>query len=164
MDFRFGMTPNLDPAEEEHVEWLSPELDTSQQRWPQGPMRWIKQDDGNWEIMAVGSVDGKERREIVATFHPDKLPETAKQRMVLKREQTAATLERERSATQMKREDEAITPVASTSESEKTDFSLPPQEVTSVLPSIQQEATEKALPVPALAEEVALSNSPIRVS
>ena len=36
-----------------------------------GPMRWIPAEDGTLKAMAVGSVNGKERREFVATLFPD---------------------------------------------------------------------------------------------
>ena len=40
-------------------------------------MRWIPGKDGTLEALAVGSIDGRERREVVATMHPDGKPEFA---------------------------------------------------------------------------------------
>ena len=40
-------------------------------------MRWIPGKNGTLEALAVGSINGKERREIVATMHPDGKPEFA---------------------------------------------------------------------------------------
>jgi len=65
------MRPMLDPAGEQHIVWASPDPIPSNQKWPLGPVQWIPQKDGTILAMAVGSVDGKERREVVATFHPD---------------------------------------------------------------------------------------------
>lgn len=71
LDWEFGMRPVLDPAEEQHIVWASPDPISSNQKWPLGPVKWIPQKDGTLLAMAVGSVDGKERREVIATFHPD---------------------------------------------------------------------------------------------
>jgi len=71
LEYEFGMRPVLDPAEEQHIVWTSPDPIPSNQKWPTGPVKWIPQKDGTLLAMAVGSVDGKERREVIATFHPD---------------------------------------------------------------------------------------------
>lgn len=65
------MRPILDPAEEQHIVWASPDPIPSNQKWPVGPVKWVPQNDGTLVAMAVGSVDGKARREMVATFYPD---------------------------------------------------------------------------------------------
>ena len=65
------MPPVLDPAEEQHIVWTSPDPVPSNQKWPKGPVKWIPQKDGTMLAMAVGSVNGKERREVVATLYPD---------------------------------------------------------------------------------------------
>ena len=62
------MPPILDPAEEQHITWAFPD---AQQRWPLGPLRWIPGKDGTLVALAVGSKGGKDRREVVATLHPD---------------------------------------------------------------------------------------------
>lgn len=65
------MRPVLDPAEDQHIVWESPEQLPSNQKWPLGPLRWVHQADGTSVAVAVGSMDGRERREKVATFYPD---------------------------------------------------------------------------------------------
>ena len=65
------MRPILDPAEEQHIVWASPDPIPSNQKWPLGPVKWIPQKDCTLLAMAVGSVDGVKRREVVATFYPD---------------------------------------------------------------------------------------------
>jgi hypothetical protein len=71
LDYAFGMPPILDPAEEQHVVWANSADVSSRDKWPQGPMKWIPGENGTMTVIAVGSVDGKERREKVATFYPD---------------------------------------------------------------------------------------------
>ncbi|MCJ1473634.1 hypothetical protein MMC13_002285 [Lambiella insularis] len=85
LDYVFGMPPILDPAEEQHITWSSPEPIPSNQKWPKGPMKWVLGKDGTLVAIAVGSMNGKERREVVATLHPDGKP-------VLAQIGTAATL------------------------------------------------------------------------
>ena len=65
------MPPVLDPAEEQHIVWTSPDPIPSNQKWPKGPVEWITQKDGTMLAMAVGSINGKERREVIATLYPD---------------------------------------------------------------------------------------------
>ncbi|MCJ1382047.1 hypothetical protein MMC17_005159 [Xylographa soralifera] len=72
LNYEFGMPPLLDPAEEAHITWAA-----ANHKWPEGPLRWIPGKDGTLEALAVGSIDGKERREVVATMHPDGKPEFA---------------------------------------------------------------------------------------
>ncbi|MCJ1394477.1 hypothetical protein MMC18_007355 [Xylographa bjoerkii] len=72
LNYEFGMPPILDPAEEAHITWAA-----ANHKWPEGPMCWIPGKDGTLEALAVGSIDGKERREVVATMHPDGKPEFA---------------------------------------------------------------------------------------
>ncbi|MCJ1437223.1 hypothetical protein MMC27_006609 [Xylographa pallens] len=72
LNYEFGMPPLLDPAEEAHITWAA-----ANHKWPEGPMSWIPGKDGTLEALAVGSINGKERREVVATLHPDGKPEFA---------------------------------------------------------------------------------------
>ncbi|MCJ1401819.1 hypothetical protein MMC11_005036 [Xylographa trunciseda] len=72
LNYEYGMPPLLDPAEEAHITWAA-----ANHKWPEGPMRWIPGKDGTLEALAVGSIDGQERREVVATMHPDGKPEFA---------------------------------------------------------------------------------------
>ena len=69
LDWAIGQPPALDPAEETHITWAN--ADSVQKGWPLGPMKWVPAENGTLVGMAVGSVDGKERREIVATLHPE---------------------------------------------------------------------------------------------
>ena len=68
LEWSVGQPPALDPAEENHITWAA--ADSAQKGWPLGPMKWVPAENGTLVGMAVGSVDGKERREIVATLHP----------------------------------------------------------------------------------------------
>ena len=72
LNFSYGQPPVLDPAEEKHITWASAHAEAvpSQRAWPLGPIKWVPGEDGTMIAMAVGSVGGKERREIVATLHP----------------------------------------------------------------------------------------------
>jgi len=83
LPWEFGMRPILDPAEEQHIVWTSPDPIPSNRKWPVGPVKWITQKDGTMQAMAVGSVQGKERREIVATLHPDGIPGNEKEEATL---------------------------------------------------------------------------------
>ena len=65
------MAPILDPAEEEHITWATPHPIPSQQAWPLGPMKWVPGKNGTLVALAVGSSGGVERRDIVATLHPN---------------------------------------------------------------------------------------------
>lgn len=71
LDFIFGLPPVLDPAEEKHVVWESTEQVRPAGKWPAGPLRWTTGENGTMVITAVGSIDGKLRREKVATFYPE---------------------------------------------------------------------------------------------
>ena len=70
LDFTFGSAPLLDPAEKQHITWASPQLENSPRAWPKGPIKWVPGEEGTLIAMAVGSVGGKQRREIIATLHP----------------------------------------------------------------------------------------------
>ena len=71
LPYEFGMAPILDPAEEQHITWATPHAIPSQQAWPLGPIKWVPGQNGTLVAMAVGSSAGVERREIVATLHPN---------------------------------------------------------------------------------------------
>ena len=64
------MPPILDPAEEAHITWAGSKVHSNGE-WPQGPMKWEPGEDGTLVAIAVGSVKGKERREVVATLNPN---------------------------------------------------------------------------------------------
>jgi hypothetical protein len=55
-----GMVPNLDHSIQQSLTWLGePNL-------PPGPIKWVKDGNGDSKVIAVGSIDGKARREEVA--------------------------------------------------------------------------------------------------
>jgi hypothetical protein len=67
LDFEFGGMPVLDPAYDEHITWENGYKD-----FPLGPLYW--HDRGDYiELEAVGSVDGKERREMVCKMRKPSL-------------------------------------------------------------------------------------------
>lgn len=59
LDYEFGGMPVLDPAYKEHIEWEGTYTD-----FPAGPLYWHDRGD-HIELEAVGSVNGKERSEMV---------------------------------------------------------------------------------------------------
>jgi hypothetical protein len=63
--------PILDPHEKQRIQWVDSNNGLDDSNWPKGPVRWVPKDDGTWSLMAVGSENGKERRQVIATFHPD---------------------------------------------------------------------------------------------
>ena len=68
--YEYGMPPILDPAEEAHISWAGSNTAHADGKWPMGPMKWVPGEKGTLLAMAVGSIDGKERREVVATLTP----------------------------------------------------------------------------------------------
>lgn len=66
LDFRCGMMPVLDPAVKNVLDLASPELE---QLFLTAPVKWIDDVDGDMTAVGVGSVDGQERREKIATLH-----------------------------------------------------------------------------------------------
>lgn len=64
MEYEFGMPPDLDPEIRELVKWE----DEERKGLPVGPTRWVRREDGQREVVSVGSKDGKERREKVFTL------------------------------------------------------------------------------------------------
>lgn len=70
LDWEFGMTPVLDPNARQAVG----ELEKGGQRWVEGPVVWEFQPGQEPKAIAVGSVAGKDRREVVATMHAEEIP------------------------------------------------------------------------------------------
>jgi hypothetical protein len=70
LPFEFGGRPILDGKIDDTLTWT----DAANAAWPQGPTKWARRGDGTWDLTAVGSVGGKERRQVVASFKPDPLP------------------------------------------------------------------------------------------
>ena len=66
LDFVCGQMPVLDPAVKNVLELASPGLESL---FLTAPVKWVDDVDGDMTAVGVGSVDGKERRETVATLH-----------------------------------------------------------------------------------------------
>ena len=62
------MLPLLDENETSHLVWKDQSNKTPQEKWPIGPVRWKEREDGDLDMVAMGSVNGKERRDIIATL------------------------------------------------------------------------------------------------
>ena len=62
-DYEHGMQPKLDPAVSEVLKWLPPNASL-----PVGPLKWIDQGKRERVVVAVGSNEGRERREKVASL------------------------------------------------------------------------------------------------
>jgi hypothetical protein len=58
-----GMTPKLDKGILEHLEWT-----LSGDRLPEGPIKWVGEQDKNRVVLATGSVGGEKRRKVLATL------------------------------------------------------------------------------------------------
>lgn len=56
-DFEFGMPPSLDPGITSVINWLNDNTEL-----PIGPMRWTHIDDDKKTAVAVGRVEGQERK------------------------------------------------------------------------------------------------------
>ncbi|KAI9815750.1 MAG: hypothetical protein M1827_002146 [Pycnora praestabilis] len=65
LDFKFGDLPNIEPAVQNILDWSTPE-----HTFPLGPVKWIHDEKDDRTAVAVGSMDGKERRMLVASLHP----------------------------------------------------------------------------------------------
>lgn len=65
LPYEFGMGPIFDHTLNQQLEWTVPGIDT----FPQGPMMWVNGEGQDQVAVAVGSLNGKQRREPVATLH-----------------------------------------------------------------------------------------------
>ena len=66
LDFECGNMPVLDSAVKNVLDLASPD---QERLFLTAPVKWIDDVDGDMTAVGVGSVDGKERREKVATLH-----------------------------------------------------------------------------------------------
>ena len=66
LDFECGKMPVLDAAVKDVLDLASPDLE---RMFLTAPVKWIDDVDGDMTAVGVGSIDGKERREKVATLH-----------------------------------------------------------------------------------------------
>lgn len=74
LPFEFGGGPILDPYIVERLDFTQ----SDQKELPRGPLRWeapsASKDNREWRLRAVGSVDGKKRRDVIATLRLDPIP------------------------------------------------------------------------------------------
>lgn len=63
LDWTWGDAPKLDVEESEHLK-----LNQGVEGWPKGPLRWVHKANDEWELLAVGSTSGKERREAIGSL------------------------------------------------------------------------------------------------
>ena len=66
LQFECGMMPVLDHAVKNVLDLTSPEIESL---FLTAPVKWVDDVDSDMTAVGVGSVDGKERREKVATLH-----------------------------------------------------------------------------------------------
>ncbi len=66
LDFECGKMPMLDAAVKDVLDLVSLDLE---QLFLTAPVKWIDDVDGDMTAVGVGSIDGKERRQTVATLH-----------------------------------------------------------------------------------------------
>ncbi len=66
LEFECGMMPVLDPSVKNVLDLASPDLE---RLFLTAPVKWVDDVDGDMTAVGVGSVDGQERREKVATLH-----------------------------------------------------------------------------------------------
>ncbi|KAI9839082.1 MAG: hypothetical protein M1837_002259 [Sclerophora amabilis] len=68
LDYKFGMMPVLDSSAEESLGWSSgtAKAQEKQTTIPTGPLIWTEDEASQKILVAVGSVDGKERRDRIA--------------------------------------------------------------------------------------------------
>jgi hypothetical protein len=64
LEFEHGDLPRLDAATREALEWVV----ESEARLPPGPLKWGITPEGRRAVIAVGTVDGKERRVHIASL------------------------------------------------------------------------------------------------
>jgi hypothetical protein len=67
LDFEFGMLPDLDLQIKDEVDWENRDGAYMAEDLPQGPMRWIRHEDGRRTAIAVGTMKGEQRKAAVMT-------------------------------------------------------------------------------------------------
>lgn len=73
-DYHHGMQPNLDPEVSKVLKWLPPNASL-----PVGPLKWIEQGKGKRFVVAVGSNEGEERGDKIASLHRSRKGATSTQ-------------------------------------------------------------------------------------
>lgn len=67
LDWKFGDTPNLEPALADKMTWNEDIRHNSGHRtFPIGPIRWSYNENGDMEATAIGSENGKPRNRVIA--------------------------------------------------------------------------------------------------
>lgn len=66
--FQFGMPPVVDDEIKEMVNWPNDGDGNALQELPLGPLRWVRKSDTSKEAIAVGKVEGAQRRSTVMTL------------------------------------------------------------------------------------------------
>ena len=67
LEFEHGMQPKLDPELSNALKWLPPNASL-----PMGPVKWLDQGKRNRVIVAVGSSEGREKGEKIASLRRDR--------------------------------------------------------------------------------------------
>lgn len=69
LDWSWGDLPYIEPALNNALTWKNPARGShGNHGFPAGPVRWIATADGSMEAIAVGSMRGQRRREVIATL------------------------------------------------------------------------------------------------
>ncbi|KAJ6479964.1 putative phosphatidylinositol transporter [Mycena vitilis] len=66
LEWEYGMPPSVDGEIVRAVQGLVAD------KWERGPLRWVAEPGGGGKIVARGTVNGKERNEVVGTLNSDK--------------------------------------------------------------------------------------------
>lgn len=65
LEWEYGMPPSLDEAAKNALHGYK------EGQWIRGPVRWVKEENGDTKIVARGTINGKERNEVIAVFRDD---------------------------------------------------------------------------------------------
>lgn len=69
LDWRWGYQPAIDPAIRESIQWVNPTKgEDGGEVFPAGPVRWETAQNGDMHAVALGTINGKQRREIIGTI------------------------------------------------------------------------------------------------
>jgi hypothetical protein len=71
LDFECGMPPVLDAAVRNVLTLSSPDQQSAEALFLTAPVRWVDGPDGDLIALGVGSMNGKPRREVIATLHSE---------------------------------------------------------------------------------------------
>ncbi|PNS21983.1 hypothetical protein CAC42_581 [Sphaceloma murrayae] len=69
LEFEFGDLPNIDPKITANMNWITPHTERNRRTFPTGPIQWkMSPTTGAMTAVAVGTVDGKQRHDEVASI------------------------------------------------------------------------------------------------